>query len=230
MQRMMVLPQGGEILVPADPAEMESAYRDAAWIWIDVADPSRAEIARLGRFLGLSARTLDDMLDPSEYPKLDPYDDYVFAVFHGLGTATDRLHTVEIDMAIGARFLLTVHAGDVPAVEWTIDQLGEMPTEYTANPGRLAAHLAEISSRRYLPLLDALDGRIEDLEEPAALADPVVLGDIQSLRRDAVVLRRITAPQRDVFARLATSRFDPIDPAAQGQFASVYDDQRRIVE
>lgn len=230
VQRLFALQPGGDVLVERDFADLDTAIRDSAWIWIDVSQPEAAEVGRLVRLLGLSARTHEDILDDTEYPKLDAFDDYLFLVFHSLGTATDRLHTEEIDMVIGERFLATFHRSVIPAVEWMQDQLEELPAEYTETPSRMAALLAEASSRRYLPLLDALDLRIEDLEEPAALADPVVLGDIQSLRRDAVVLRRTTAPQRDVFARLATSRFDLVDPVAQGRFAAVYDDQRRIVE
>ena len=230
VQRLFAFPPGGGAPRRLDASDIDAARAGGGWLWIDVTDPTSAGVVRLGRRFAVDARTIDDIAETAEYPKLDKFDGYTFLVAHGLGTEAGRLETVELDCVIGSDFLLTFHRGTVPGVEWMIDQLDELPGEYTSSPDLVVARLSEVATRRLLPLLDALDERIESLEEPATFAEPSVLPEIQSLRRDAVVLRRIIGPQRDVYARLATSQFDHVSTDAQRIFAGVYDDQRRVVE
>ena len=93
----------------------------------------------------------------------------------------------------------------------------------------LAAVIAEASSRRYFPLLDALEERIEALEDHAITADPHLLTESQALRRDVILLRRILGPQRDVMRQLSQSMSPVLEPAVRA-FGDVYDHYFRLVE
>jgi magnesium transporter len=97
-------------------------------------------------------------------------------------------------------------------------------------PPGIAAAIAEASSRRYLPLLDALDERIEAMEEDAIAGDPSILGDSQALRRDVILLRRTLGPQREVVLNLSRSISPLFSDETRRSFADVYDHYFRLVE
>jgi magnesium transporter len=60
--------------------------------------------------------------------------------------------------------------------------------------------------------------------------DPGVVGLVQALRRDSIVLRRALAPQRDMVRSLAHEGMPGIDERARRRLDSVYDDCFRVVE
>lgn len=212
-------------------AELEDCRRSGGWIWLDITDPQPSEIWEVGAEFGLDPLSMEDVLDTSLLPKVDDHERYLFVVLHGVVTAEEtRLSTTELDFFIGADFLLTMHSGPVFSVDWVADHITS--TEYltTAGPGGVAAMIAEFGIRRYLPLLEILDDRLDGLEAAALEGDPRVLSESQALRRDVVVLRKVLGPQRDVLSRLSHVGFDLLGVSARRLFADVYDHHFRLVE
>lgn len=199
-------------------------------MWLDMADPDPAEVWAVGEKFGLDALSLEDVLDTTLLPKVDDHGRYLFVVLHGVLSGEERLSTTELDLFIGEDFLITVHYGPVVGVEWIADRVTLMDHLDVEGPGVVAAMIAEAGSRRYLPLLDALDERIVALEEAALAADPRVLAENQALRRDVIVMRRILGPQRDVLHRLSSLDFDVLGPTSQRNFGDGYDHNFRLVE
>ena len=211
--------------------ELEECRRSGGWVWLDIADPQPAEIWELAAEFGLDPLSIEDVLDTTLLPKVDDHDRYLFVVLHGVVTAEEtRLSTTELDFFIGSDFLLTVHTGPVFSVDWVADHITDTDYLTTAGPGGVAAMIAEFGIRRYLPLLEILDDRLDGLEAAALEGDPRVLSESQALRRDVVVLRRVLGPQRDVLARLSHVGFDLLGIPARRLFADVYDHHFRLVE
>jgi magnesium transporter len=221
-------PEG--VLQKADPESASSLVAGEGWIWLDVAGTDPDVVARVGAWFGLDQLALDDVLEETHFPKIDDFGRYVFVVLHGTGQSGQRLGTSELDAFVGAGFLITFHREDVPALDWAWENSQVTAAVAEGGPDRMLARIAEIQGRRYLPLLDALDDHIEVLEERALLGDPAVIGEVQALRRDAVVLRRIVGPQREVLMYLSQERSMNVSPQARLAFSSVYDHYYRTVE
>jgi len=81
----------------------------------------------------------------------------------------------------------------------------------------------------YLTAIDELDVRIEDLED-RIFDDPQqeVVEEIFTLKRSLLHLRRILAPQREVFNKLARGDFDLIPKQDQLLFRDIYDHLVRL--
>jgi magnesium transporter len=217
---------GAAMAIPRDPEELAAAHRDAEWV-LDLTDPSEEQPALIGQVCGLDALSLQDVIDVTMFPKVDDHGEYLFVVLHGvIAEGQERLATGEFDVFIGRDFLVTAYRSPLVAVDWMADQV-------TRNPALTAskvAGIAEAGGRRYLPLLDALDDRIEEIGELAIVADPQTLSESQALRRDVILLRRVLGPQRDVLRELATTSSPvPSDQAKRG-FGDVYDHHFRPVE
>jgi magnesium transporter len=196
------------------------------WFWLDVVTEDPSEILSIGTALGFDPLSIDDVITDM-LPKVDRFDDYVYLVCHEVAFNDERIGTVEFDMFIGNQMLVTFRPGDVQAISWMHEHRGGI-AEVAHQPAELAARIIESASHRFPGLTDALDERIEDLEDRAMQADNAVIGEAQALRRDVIVLRRVFGPQRDVLQRL--SRDETLDGRARRAFGDVFDHHFHFVE
>ncbi|MDH3308204.1 MAG: magnesium/cobalt transporter CorA [Acidimicrobiia bacterium] len=199
------------------------------WVWIDV-DVKTEDPAVAFEPFDLNPMILEDVTDLEHFPKIDDYGDQLFVVLHSLGMDGGRLQTVELDAVVGDGYLLTAHPGPVPAIDNLWERAQRVPSFSDAGPGVLLGRLAEGQGRRYLPLLEELEDRVDDLESRSIQADGSVVAEVQALRRDAIVMRRVVGPQREVLLTLSSSDSSLLSPGARRIFASVYDHHYRMVE
>ena len=84
-----------------------------AWVWVDLAAPSIPESLVLSDTFAFHPLSVEDAMASLHYPKIEPYDGYLYAILHGIdfhpGEAGFGTH--DVDFFLGASFLVTVHDG-----------------------------------------------------------------------------------------------------------------------
>lgn len=224
-------PEGQTHLVEIPISDLRRLLPGPGYVWLDLSGEPGSEIWRFADVLGLDRSSIEEALDISLLPRIDEYERYVFVVLNGLVADTgQRLTTSEIDLFVAEHFLVTIHREDSAAVDWIQAQGEQLSHANLETPSHLAALIAHISTRTYLPIIDALEQRLDVLEELAMGADPRTVPEVHALRRDVVVLRRSVAPMRDVFGEAANSVHPAIDPGAQRLFDRVYQQLLLVVE
>jgi magnesium transporter len=217
-------------LVACPAEQLDERRHQGGWIWLDVEAASPGEVTEIGRAFGFDRIALEDVLEERQFPKVDDYGDYLLIVLHGLAEAGQRLDTSELDAFVGKDFLVTFRDAHLPGLEWVVENAQRNPIFAEGGPDRMIARLAEAGGRRYLPLLDSLEERIEELEEGAIQADPHVIPAVQALRRDVILLRRVLGPQRELLLNLSREGVSLIGGPARRRFADSYDHHYRLVE
>ncbi len=230
MPQMLVKRKGMDVLQPAPLADLEIERGRADWVWIDLLEPGPSEIAELDEWFGFDQLALEDVAEGSPYPKIDDYKEYLFLQLRGVSTATDRVRTAELDVFMSDEYLVTVHAESMPAVEWLWEHTQTTAALAAGGPDRMLARLTEAAARRWLPIVDAVEDNIEQLEEAAIAGDPRVLGEIHALRRDTILLRKAIGPQREVLRELTREGITHVSARARMRFEDVSDLHYRIVE
>ena len=231
MQRLFYKADGGSPLVERATAEMDTLLAGPGYVWLDLLREPPQAIRVLADRFDLDRGSLEEAIDISLLPRVDEHDRYVYLVLEGLVLGSgERLDTSEIDIFIGEKFLITIHRDSFPAIEWCQAPENTASTTGLDTPARIAAFLAQLGTRRYLPLIEALDDRTDALEDMALASDPRTLSEVHALRRDVGLLRRSIAPQRDVFNELAESMHPVIDDGAARAFDRVFDHHLKIVD
>jgi magnesium transporter len=230
MVRLFHKPDPDAPLIERSIEDLATIGREPGWIWVDVLDPSEHELRELGDRFSIDPLTLQEIANETVFPKVDDWGAYVFVVLHGASRRQDRLTTSELDFVLGKNYLITLHRAESPTVSYVIENSLRAPAFSRGGPDEMFGRIAETQGQRYLPLLDALDHHIEELEERSLRSDPAVILDVQSLRRDAVVLRRVIGPQREVLMTLGGELSDLLGERARRRFQSVYDHHYRLVE
>ena len=177
--------------------------------WIDLVDPTPDELrAKAPRELEEPALTR--LLAPPEHedeprPTLQGHGDYVFGVFlvAVAKSEEDLVFYQEIDLVLTHETLLTVRKtppGGRPACDVAIVKKSVKPTD---SAGMMAYRLLDEIAERYLDLVDALDGEIDELEDKVE-DQPAerTRSRISRLRHDMLHIRRTLAPMRDAVRRV----------------------------
>jgi magnesium transporter len=231
VQRLFHKGNADAALVEVAAGELQSLISSPGFLWLDLMGEPEEQIRALRTTFELDRVSLEEAIDISLLPRMDEHDGYLFVVLNGLVTgAGQRLATSEIDIFIAERFLVTIHRDPFPAVDWLQAPSNSVSTTHLDTPAHVAAFIAQIGTRRYLPLLEALEERIEVLEEMAMSSDPRTLTEVHALRRDVGLIRRSVGPQRDVFNELAESLHPAIDAGAARAFDRVFDHHLKIVD
>jgi len=226
--RLFHKPKPDQVLVQRDVAELGSI--EDGWIWVDISQEALSTAVSWCKRFGFHELAIEDVVEPTKFPKVDDYGGYLFAVLHALSARDHRIDTVELHAFVGERYLLTVSHDPVPAVDWAVERGLATPAESEGGPDRMLARIAEGQSRRYLPVIDELEVRLDDLEERSIQGDPSVLPEILALRRDVAALRRVVGPQREVLSTLRTHSSGLISDRARLRFADVHDHYGSLVE
>lgn len=212
----------------AAPVAAPPVIDSSGWVWIDVTGISESDVADLATELGLDPFTIDDLRQVGELPRMEELEDGIFVVAATPSTDATRLRMSEVDVVMRSNLLLTVHSEPIPAIDhlWAA-AVGAQ--EHLPGPDVALSRILELAGRRMLRLIAALDEESERLEDMAIEGDPTVPVHLQALRRDALLLRRAAAPQRDAL-RLLHQKHPLIGHTARRRNESAYYDMVRIME
>jgi magnesium transporter len=214
-------------------------------IWIDLVDPSRAELQKATpadlhpRAIELLQRETRHGDDPR--PTLESHGDYVFGLFLVPLVQEDRSVIYrEIDIILTRDTLMTVRKSSEGVDAFRCKTLDEMHAKRleVAKPGLIAYHLVDDVAEGFLDLTDGLNDEIDDLEDHVEdLSNDVVRERLSELRHDLLHIRKVLSPTRDAIHRVVDNRVDTEDDdeelfphEIELHFADVYDKLLRASE
>ncbi len=171
-------------------------------IWIDVVDPTDADLHHLQETLGLHELSIEDSSRWGQRPKVEFYDRYVFVVVHGVHLGEgDELVDSELHVFAGEAFyLLTIRREPLFDLQKTKARAGR--EHHLASEGigfHLYVLLDEIVDG-YLDVIERLEDLADDVEEEVFEEEAAegLQERIFTLKRKTVRFRRAVAPMREV--------------------------------
>lgn len=215
--------------------EIANAVREAdGTLWVDIDSSSRQQLALLEKVFNFHPLSIEDVLNPVSRPKVEAYDHYLFVtmrVVSFMEATTDPydLETTNLYVFLGPSFVVTVHAGTSPVVDYVAEMAQRTPDIVGRGAARLAHQIMDTAIDAFFPILDRIDEFLDSLEERVfASFDEAALRDIFAVKRMVLSLRRYLSPQREIF-NVLSNRPSPLLPAdVQPYFRDVYDHMLRI--
>lgn len=210
-----------------DWSDLASVSAQPGWVWIDLSDPSQEELAYIDERYG--EQPTPSELDPQRV-SVDVDDDQFAASIHGaVPSPQHQLMTSEIRIIVTESSVVTIHAHNVVDSDAVIRRIHALDP-YEQTPGEVAAAIAFDGLGAYRFDIQEIDERVERLEDLAIEGEPTTLTLSQTIRRDAILLRRVIAAQRDTVRRLADPLTPHLDPAARRSFGETGDELARMIE
>jgi magnesium transporter len=177
--------------------------------WVNVERPTEAEIEYLRQNYTFHPLDLDDCLSPSQTPKIDEYEDYLFLVLHfPRFNAASRVTTAaEVDIFVGENYVVTVHNGTLKPLTRFFAECQHDERIRKVHMGRSSGYLLYQILDRLIdycfPILNKITDNVDRAEE--SIFDDSILDNVKELsvlRRDIISYRRVIKPQKEVIKSL----------------------------
>lgn len=187
---------------------------DNQLIWIDILKRDKETIDRIISVLQIKDVPVKSILDVSERPKIDKFEDF-FRFFIASVKTTDKgkVERVPIDFLVGRNFVVTIHDGEVHsfnefrAREKGETQIGELNAE------SFVAALLDLHIVSYFRVLEGIELNVDKFHEKVLKVDietEEFLAEMVKLNSDVSKLRRWFLPHRDVFYAFSRPDFTQI--------------------
>jgi len=188
-----------EVLTDVDRGRIEALLERDEFFWLDLKDPSGADLAASAELLGLHELALEDTREFGQRPKLDRYPGTVLLVHWSARVAPDGVgvEMVEVHLHISGGFLFTARRMDSPELDLLHDQL---PPEGTVAEEYILYRVLDGLTDALFPVVDHLEDQIDALEAAVlGHTERGQLADIYRLKQEVQLLQRRLVPQRDQF-------------------------------
>jgi len=215
-------------------AEALAASEKGGYIWLDYCQPKKEDLEPLIEPLGLHPLSIEDCVDENQIPKIDDYPRNTFLLFNVLQYADRELYVYEVDLFIGARFLVTVSGRDVNGVHILggIDRQLELESEsIRQGPDNLLHLILDHVVDQKFDAIEALEAELDRAEETIltnmAQFDPA---ELLHLRRDLLNLRKSLFHEREILVKICRKDCPFISDKAIYAFRDIYDHLAKFFE
>jgi magnesium transporter len=229
--------RSGELIASDCPLAEVSEHldHDETNVWIDLVDPSPAELQQIAEELGLHELAVEDALGPHQRPKLDHYTTHAFFACHAVRVAPERgeLAGTEIDAFIGDRWLVSVRKDDQFSMEPVVQRLERSPALASFGVSYLVYGLLDVVVDGYFDAVQAFDDYYDSVSEGLFADRPLALERQRhwfQMRRSLVRLHRLIVPMREVVSALMRADVPEVPAPLYPYYQDVYDHLLRVTE
>ncbi len=208
--------------------------KEGGFIWLNFYKPSREELSSLVDTIGIHPLSVEDCFDEKQVPKIEYFSNNTFILFNAFTYVDNELLIDEIDLFLGAKFLITVsgiNSGERKPLSDVVNMIESDPKNAKAGPDFLMhSVLDHLVDEKY----KAFDKMEDDLEE----AEESLIGDVEKfqprqlihLRKILLALRKGLYHEREILVKICRSDCPFISEKAIVHYRDVYDHLAKFFE
>lgn len=206
---------------------LDDLYSDRNLVqWIDVTGLHDVDtIKNICEPLGIHPLTVEDVLDMTQNPKLEEYEEYIFLATKNMFlNPDDEIETEQIYFILKDNFLLTFKENTTNIFDNFTKRLIEGSNVRRYGADILLYNLLDNIVDNYFLVMSDIGSRLDDLEDEL-LKNPSkeLLQDIYKIKRDLIYMRNILWPTRNIISNLSKNNFEGIGSNSIFYFRDVYD-------
>jgi len=232
--------RAGELVAPAPPEPQTPNVEEIAaegLRWVKIERPGSLEQVWLKENFDFHALDYEDVLSRNQRPKIDVYDDYLFIVlqFPIFDPAAGRLGAGELDLFVGAGFLVTIPNQPLQPVEYLFErcrQKEELRDQlFSRGSGYLLYRLVDDGFDYCFPMLRKIGNKLDRQEEEIFEGrSSEIVRDISNVKQEIINFRKVIRPQRPVLRDLerVKERYLSPDMDLEIYFDDIVDAHERI--
>ncbi|MFE5946079.1 magnesium and cobalt transport protein CorA [Streptomyces sp. NPDC056480] len=223
------------------PADLSDALDEAratggAFLWVGLYEPTEAEFDHVASEFALHPLAVEDALKAHQRPKLEVYDDSLFAVLKPVDyePESDRVSSGELMLFIGDSFVVTVRHGEASPLAQVRRRLEADPEVLKHGPTAVLYAVSDAIVDHYLDVAGELQVDLEELEAdvfaPAGGNPANTAARIYTAKRQVLEFRRASGPLAGPMARLTGGSVPFVNERSQPFFRDVNDHLLRANE
>ena len=226
---------GGQRVADVEVTDLDTVLKQQdCFLWVGLHEPSEALLRLVQQAFGLHDLAIEDAHRAHQRPKLERYGNALFVVLR-----TAQMHEEQGDLQfgethifVGPRYVVSVRHGSSLSYTTVRSRCEATPSLLCQCPGFVLYALMDFIVDQYFLLIDALEDRLQALEEDilGAVVTRATTVRIYQLKRHLLEVKRAISPLIDVCNRLVRFDLDVIPEDSRPYFRDVYDHVIRLNE
>jgi magnesium transporter len=214
--------------VPLDASMPQNG--ESAFIWIEVLNPLDSDFVLLQQRFGLHNLAVDDSMSAEKLPKLDVYDDQIFAVLRSARLEGDEIKYADMDVFVSTHHIITVCHEDSVEHAHAHERFESGPKSMRIRPDFILHAMMEFVVNSYFPVVQMIEDSVLSMEH--RLLDAFLSRDevtrLFRLRREAIHFQHVITRMADVCGKLANLDVPCIGAEVKPYFRDVHDQLERV--
>lgn len=220
-------------LTNIEDAKIFKETDSVTWINIDGLSSTK-EIEKIGLQYDLHPLVLEDIVNTTQRPKIDEYDDYIFIVLKMLYYDTDENIVIEqVSLVLGKNYVLSFQESEGDVFDNIRERLRigngrirSLKSDY------LLYALIDAVVDNYFSIIETLGNKIEDLETDLFEGNPRddISIEVQQLKREILKVRRAIFPLREIINRIEKGEHPLIYKRTITYYRDIYDHLIQVSE
>lgn len=202
------------------------------YVWLALREPDDHQMAIVAEKFGIHELIVEDAVTAHQRPKVERYDDQLFAVVRAVRFTDDEqvsdtrdvIATGEIQMIIGADFIITIrHDAVMPLLFHEIDASPEL---YAHGPAALAWRISDHLVENYRRITALLSREIDEIEEEVFTpGSSFNIDRIYLFKREILEMRHATDPLVEALTGIIKENKDLVPKQVRSYFRDVLDNE-----
>jgi len=192
------------------------------------------EIEKLGEHYDLHPLVLEDIVNISQRPKIDEYDNYLFVVLKMLYyDADEKIVSEQVSFVLGKNYVLSFQESEGDVFNSVRNRIRQAKGRVrTLQADYLLYVLIDAVVDHYFSVIETLGDKIEDFETAifSGEVDDDISQKIQNLKREILRVRRAIFPLREVISRIEKNENKLIHKKTITYYRDVYDHLIQVSE
>ena len=227
--------QNGRKLADIEIAEISDyVSRPDCLVWVALADPTHDELDQMTQEFGLHPLAVEDARKGHQRPKVEEYEDSLFAVLHAVEVAPGQTNgefvVGEVDIFAGRNYILSVRPGTMQGFADVRARCEREPELLIHGSGYVLYAVMDAVVDRYFPILDDLESSLEQMENRLfdGTSTRSRIEELYALKRRLMTLKHAVAPLMESVGKLYGGRVPQLCIGTQEYYRDVYDHLTRI--
>jgi magnesium transporter len=205
--------------------------RPGCFVWVALKDADRDELSKMQEEFSLHDLAVEDARHGHQRPKIEEYDDTLFAVLHTIETKEDgALSLGEVDIFVGPNFVLSVRNRTRAGFLGVRARAEREPHLLRHGPAFVFYALMDAVVDRYFPIIDALETDLEAIEDQ--IFEPHLgranIERLYALKRKVGIVKHAVAPLQEAVAKLISGRVPQVCANNREYFRDIFDHLARM--
>jgi magnesium transporter len=205
--------------------------RGDSFVWVALKDASVDELLTMQREFNLHELAVEDAHHGHQRPKIEEYSDSLFAVLQMITLLpSGDLQLGEVNIFVGKDYVLSVRNHSDQGFLGVRARAEREPELLKQGSGFVFYALIDAVVDRYLPIIDALEIELEEIENSIFEKGAARLNirRLYELKQKMITLRHAVVPLMSAVGKLYGGRVPELCTATQEYFRDVYDHLYRV--
>jgi magnesium transporter len=204
--------------------------RPDCFVWMALFEPSVAELQEMRQEFDLHELAVEDASHGHQRPKLEEYGDSLFVVLQTVELKGDDLQVGEIEIFVGPNYVLSVRMHSERGFQSVRTRCESEPHLLKHGAAFVLYALMDAVVDRYFPVLDALESKLEQIEEQIFKRNTARsnIEALYGLKQNLMTLKHAVDPLMEATGKLTGGRVPQLCMGMREYFRDVVDHLQRI--